>query len=174
MLPASEPLLEVRGLSKRFAVERDLLGRGTSWLSAVDGVDLDVYPGETLALVGESGCGKSTLARVVLRLLTATQGSVRFEGRDVLAAGGDELRAFRRRAQLVFQDPYGSLDPRMKVDAIVAEGMKRGKLTKEERRDRVVELLDLVELPPETAERYPHEFSGGQRQRISIARALAV
>ncbi|MEZ5098326.1 MAG: ATP-binding cassette domain-containing protein [Thermoleophilia bacterium] len=169
----AEPLLSVRGLTKRFPVKRDVLGRGTSFLSAVDGVDLDVYPGETLALVGESGCGKSTLARVILRLLTATGGSVTFDGRDVLAARKDELLAYRRQAQLVFQDPYGSLDPRMKVHAIVSEGMERG-LSREQRRERVVELLDLVEMAPETADRYPHEFSGGQRQRISIARALAV
>jgi peptide/nickel transport system ATP-binding protein/oligopeptide transport system ATP-binding protein len=167
-------LLEVRGLGKRFAVERSFFGRPTAWLSAVDAVDLDVYPGETLALVGESGCGKSTLARLALRLIPASEGTVRFEEIDVLSADGDELRRLRQRAQLVFQDPYGSLDPRMKVDAIVSEGMPREGLTKASRRERVRELLDLVELSPDAADRFPHEFSGGQRQRISIARALAV
>ena len=171
---SAEPLLSVRGLGKRFPVERNLFGRPTSWLSAVEGVDLEVYPGETLALVGESGCGKSTLARLVLRLIPASEGSVTFEGLDVLGAKGPDLRRFRSRAQLVFQDPYGSLDPRMKVEAIVGEGMPREGTTSDERRRRVREILDLVDLAPDAAERYPHEFSGGQRQRISIARALAV
>jgi peptide/nickel transport system ATP-binding protein len=169
-----EPLLEVRGLGKRFPAGRDFLGRPTSWLSAVDAVDLDVYQGETVALVGESGCGKSTLARLVLRLIPASEGSVRFEGQDVLAADREALKHFRRRAQLVFQDPYGSLDPRMKIEAIVAEGMPRDGTSAESRRTRVRELLDLVDLSPHAADRFPHEFSGGQRQRISIARALAV
>ncbi len=172
--PDAEPLLEVRGLGKRFPVARDWLGRPTSFLSAVDGVDLEVRRGETVALVGESGCGKSTLARLILRLVEPSEGSVRFDGVDVLAARKEGLRAFRRRAQLVFQDPYGSLDPRMKVEAIVSEGMPRAGTTREERRARVLELLDLVELSSEAADRFPHEFSGGQRQRISIARALAV
>jgi oligopeptide/dipeptide ABC transporter ATP-binding protein len=171
---SADPLLTVRGIGKRFPVARDFWGRPTSWLSAVDGVDLDVRPGETLALVGESGCGKSTLARLILRLIPASEGTVTFDGMDVLGAKGQELRRFRRQAQLVFQDPYGSLDPRMKVDAIVSEGMPREGTTKAERRRRVTELLDLVELAPEAADRFPHEFSGGQRQRISIARALAV
>jgi peptide/nickel transport system ATP-binding protein/oligopeptide transport system ATP-binding protein len=171
---SAEPLLEVRSLGKRFAVERSFFGRPTAWLSAVDAVDLDVYPGETLALVGESGCGKSTFARLVLRLIPASEGTVRFEGLDVMTAKGDELRRLRQRAQLIFQDPYGSLDPRMKVDGIVAEGMPREGTTKASRRERVLELLDLVELPPTAIDRFPHEFSGGQRQRISLARALAV
>jgi peptide/nickel transport system ATP-binding protein/oligopeptide transport system ATP-binding protein len=155
-------------------VARSFFGRPTSWLSAVDAVDLEVRQGETVALVGESGCGKSTLARLILKLIPASEGSVTFEGLDVLAAKGPQLRRFRQRAQLVFQDPYGSLDPRMKVDAIVTEGMSRERTTKEERRARVLELLDLVELAPNAVDRFPHEFSGGQRQRISIARALAV
>jgi oligopeptide/dipeptide ABC transporter ATP-binding protein len=172
--PGAEPLLEARGLGKRFPVKRDWLGRATRFLSAVDGVDLDVHRGETVALVGESGCGKSTLARLVLRLIPASEGTVRFDGVDVTSASGAELRAFRRNAQLVFQDPYGSLDPRMKIEAVVAEGMERAGSTREERRARVRELLELVELSPEAVDRFPHEFSGGQRQRISIARALAV
>jgi oligopeptide/dipeptide ABC transporter ATP-binding protein len=168
-----EPLLDVKGLGKRFPVARDFWGRPTSWLSAVEGVDLHIHPGETLALVGESGCGKSTLARLVLRLVPATEGTVTYEGMDVIAAKGPELRRFRERAQLVFQDPYGSLDPRMKVDAIVSEGMPR-EVGAKARRERVAELLDLVELSSDALDRFPHEFSGGQRQRISIARALAV
>jgi oligopeptide transport system ATP-binding protein len=168
------PLVSVRGLSKQFPVARDLRGRPTSWLSAVDDVALDIRPGETLALVGESGCGKSTLARLILRLIPATAGSISFEGRDITTARERELRSFRDRAQIVFQDPYGSLDPRMKVASIIAEGMARQGLSKQQRRERVKELLDLVELEQTAADRYPHEFSGGQRQRVSIARALAV
>ncbi len=167
-------LLSVRGLTKRFPVERDVLGRPTSWLSAVEDVNLDVYPGETLALVGESGSGKSTLARLILRLLPTTSGSVVFDGLDVLGAAEKDLRSFRQQAQIVFQDPFGSLDPRMKVSDIVAEGMVHLGLSRPERRRRLAELLDLVHLPPQSLDRFPHEFSGGQRQRISIARALAV
>jgi peptide/nickel transport system ATP-binding protein len=168
------PLVSVRGLTKSFPVERDLFGRPRSWLSAVDDVDLDIYPGETLALVGESGSGKSTLGRLILRLLPATSGSVVFDGLDVLGASAAELRAFRRDAQIVFQDPFGSLDPRMKVDAIIGEGMAHLDLGRHERRRRVAELLESVHLPLTSVDRFPHEFSGGQRQRISIARALAV
>jgi oligopeptide/dipeptide ABC transporter ATP-binding protein len=172
--PMSEPLLQVRGLSKRFPVARTFLGRPTSWLSAVDEVDLDVEAGQTVALVGESGCGKSTLARLILRLIPASEGSVRFGEIDVLAASGGALRQLRREAQIVFQDPFGSLDPRMKVRSIVAEGMAHLGLDRRRRRERVSELLELVQLTPDAANRFPHEFSGGQRQRISIARALAV
>jgi oligopeptide/dipeptide ABC transporter ATP-binding protein len=171
---SAEPLLSLRGLTKRFPVERDVLGRPTSWLSAVEGVDLDISPGETLALVGESGSGKSTLARLILRLLPATSGTVLFDGTDVLTASAAELRSFRHQAQIIFQDPFGSLDPRLPVRSIVAEGMAHLGLSRAERRRRVAELLDLVQLPPQAMNRFPHEFSGGQRQRISIARALAV
>jgi oligopeptide/dipeptide ABC transporter ATP-binding protein len=174
--PASgpEPLLRLRGVSKRFPVARDLLGRPTSWLSAVDAVDLDIQPGETLALVGESGSGKSTLARVVLRLIEASEGSVEFEGTDITALSGRALQEFRQAAQIVFQDPFGSLDPRMNVNAIVSEGMGHLHMSRAERRARIAELLELVQLSKDAGARYPHEFSGGQRQRISIARALAV
>ncbi len=167
-------LLSVRGLTKRFPTRRDLLGRPTAWLNAVDGVSLEVKKGETLGLVGESGSGKSTLARVILRLLPATSGSVTFDGADVLSASPSAIREFRGRAQIVFQDPFGSLDPRMKVYALVSEGMDHLRLSASARRKRVVELLDLVHLPADAMDRYPHQFSGGQKQRISIARALAV
>jgi peptide/nickel transport system ATP-binding protein/oligopeptide transport system ATP-binding protein len=170
----AEPLLQVRGLSKRFPVAHTFLGRPTSWLSAVDDVDLDVEAGQTMALVGESGCGKSTLARLILRLIPASAGSVRFGELDVLQARGAALRQLRHEAQIVFQDPFGSLDPRMKVRSIVAEGMAHLGLDGRRRRERVAELLELVQLTPDVANRFPHEFSGGQRQRISIARALAV
>jgi oligopeptide/dipeptide ABC transporter ATP-binding protein len=169
-----EAILTVRGLSKHFATEYDFLGRPKQWLSAVDDVDLDVYEGKTLALVGESGCGKSTLARLIVRLIPATSGSVRFAGLDVLTASPLEMRSFRHQAQLIFQDPYGSLDPRMKVGRSVMEGVAGEALGRRERRARLEELLDLVGLHQSASQRYPHEFSGGQRQRIAIARALAV
>jgi peptide/nickel transport system ATP-binding protein len=168
------PLVSVRGLTKRFPVAKDLAGRPTSWLSAVEDVDFDIRRGETLALVGESGSGKSTLARLLLRLLPATSGSVEFDGLDVLNASRSELQAFRRQAQIIFQDPYGSLDPRMRVSAIVAEGMGHLGLSRTAKRERIAQLLELVRLPTHVANRFPHEFSGGQRQRVSIARALAV
>ena len=170
----AEPLLALRGLTKRFPVERDVLGRPTSWLSAVEGVDLDISHGETLALVGESGSGKSTLARLILRLLPATSGTILFDGTDVLKASARELRSFRHQAQIIFQDPFGSLDPRLRVRSIVEEGMAHLGLSRAERRRRVAELLHLVQLSPQAMNRFPHEFSGGQRQRISVARALAV
>ena len=170
----ADPLLEVRGLSKRFAVEHDMLGRPTKWLSAVEDVSLSVRKGETLALVGESGSGKSTLARLILRLVRASSGEVRFEDKDVLSLSGSQMTAFRARAQIIFQDPFESLDPRMKGEAIVAEGMSHLGLSKAAKRDRVRELLEIVQLPNDAADRFPHEFSGGQRQRLSIARALAV
>ncbi len=168
------PLVRAIGVSKRFPVERDLLGRPTRWLSAVDDVSLDIYPGETLGLIGESGSGKSTLGRLILRLISVSSGSVQFEGIDVHNATERQLRAFRQKAQIVFQDPFGSLDPRMSVEAILTEGMSYLGLTRDERRNRVAELLDIVGLPAVISDRFPHEFSGGQRQRISIARALAV
>ncbi len=170
----SAPLLAIRRLSKRFPVKRDFFGRPTSWLSAVDDVSLDVHRGETLAVVGESGCGKSTLARLVLRLIPATSGSVTYDGVDILTANRAAVRQFRQDAQIVFQDPFGSLDPRMKVEAIVSEGMGHLGLSRRERQRRVEELLDLVQLSTAVRDRLPHEFSGGQRQRISLARALAV
>ncbi|MBE0617641.1 MAG: ABC transporter ATP-binding protein, partial [Proteobacteria bacterium] len=147
----------------------------TRWLRAVDGVDLAATPGETLALVGESGCGKSTLARLLLRLEQPTRGTVRYGGRDLWTLDREEVRRFRREVQMVFQDPYASLNPRMRVREIVGEGLAIHRIgTRAERQGRVEALLGQVGLSPEAASAYPHEFSGGQRQRIGIARALAV
>jgi oligopeptide/dipeptide ABC transporter ATP-binding protein len=168
-------LLEARNLVKHFVAARSAFGRPTAFVKAVDGVSFSVDAGETLALVGESGCGKSTVSRLVLRLIEPDQGDIRFEGRDLLAMGANELRAFRRDAQIIFQDPYASLNPRMTVGQILAEPLVlHGLVPKERRRERVEELLRLVGLEPRFARRYAHEFSGGQRQRIAIARALAV
>ncbi len=169
------PLIEVREVRKHFPIGGGLFGGPRAWVLAVDGVSLAIQPGETLGLVGESGSGKSTLGRLMLRLIEPTSGEVAFEGRSLLALGARELRALRREMQIIFQDPYGSLDPRMRVESIVGEGLAiHGLGTRAQRRERVRELLELVGLPPEAARRYPHEFSGGQRQRIGIARALAV
>jgi len=168
------PILEAVDLVKHYPV-RGGFGRARGAVRAVDGVSFQVAPGETLALVGESGCGKSTTARLVLRLIEPTAGAVRFEGEDITRLDGRALRRLRRRMQIVFQDPFASLDPRMRVGAIIAEPLvvhRWGRAAA--RRRRVEELLDLVGLAPYHAGRYPHEFSGGQRQRIGIARALAV
>jgi len=174
-MSAALPLVEVRDLVKHFPVAGGLFGRGRRAVRAVDGVSLTIRAGETLGLVGESGCGKSTLGRLVLRLIEPTAGDVRFEDRSLLRLSARELRAMRRRMQIVFQDPYGSLNPRMRVASIVGEGLAIHRIgTGAERERRVQELLELVGLPAEAARRYPHEFSGGQRQRIGIARALAV
>jgi peptide/nickel transport system ATP-binding protein/oligopeptide transport system ATP-binding protein len=168
-------LLEVEGLVKHFVAERSLFGRPTAYIKAVDGVSFSVEAGKTLALVGESGCGKSTVSRMVLRLIEPDAGRIRFEGRDLLALDANQLRAFRRDAQIIFQDPYASLNPRMTVNQILTEPLGLHDLVPPTgRRARVEELLRLVGLEPRFARRYPHEFSGGQRQRIAIARALAV
>jgi oligopeptide/dipeptide ABC transporter ATP-binding protein len=168
-------LLEAKNLVKHFVGTRSMFGRPTAFVRAVDGVSFNVKAGETLALVGESGCGKSTVSRLVLRLIEPDQGEISFEGRDLLAMGANELRAFRRDAQIIFQDPYASLNPRMTVGQILAEPLVLHDLVPaEQRQKRVEELLRLVGLEPRAARRYAHEFSGGQRQRIAIARALAV
>jgi oligopeptide transport system ATP-binding protein len=173
--PEAEPLLVARGLRKHYPVAGGLFSRGTLAVRALDGVDVTVRAGETLAVVGESGCGKSTLGRCLLRLVEPTAGEVRFDGRDVLGLAAREMRQIRREMQIIFQDPYASLNPRMRVGAIVAEGLEVHRLAQgADKRRRVEELLRQVGLAPEHAERYPHEFSGGQRQRIGIARALAV
>ena len=168
-------LLEVEGLVKHFVAARSVFGRPTAHVKAVDGVSFTVEAGKTLALVGKSGCGKSTVSRLVLRLIEPDAGQVRFEGRDLLTLDTDELRSFRRDAQIIFQDPYASLNPRMTVSQILTEPLALHDLVPApHRRQRVEELLRLVGLEPRFARRYPHEFSGGQRQRIAIARALAV
>ena len=168
-------LLEAKNLVKHFVAQRSVFGRPKAYVKAVDGVSFSVDAGETLALVGESGCGKSTVSRLVLRLLEPDAGEIRFEGRDLLSMDADELRAFRRDAQIIFQDPYASLNPRMTVSQILGEPLTLHDLVPASRRRECVEqLLHLVGLEPRFARRYPHEFSGGQRQRIAIARALAV
>ena len=168
------PILEVTDLVKHFPSRGGIFGRGRRDVHAVCGVSFAIVRGETLGLVGESGCGKSTTGRVALGLIDATAGSVRFEGTDVLGARARELRRLRRRMQIVFQDPYASLDPRMTVGASIAEPLRVHRLYRHGGRERVAELLRLVEMSPDDAGRYPHEFSGGQRQRIGIARALAL
>jgi len=171
----SAPLLQVRGLTKHFPIRSGLLQRVTGAVKAVDDVSFDVARGETLALVGESGCGKTTTGRALLRLIEPTRGAVHFDGTDVMALTGEALRRMRRHMQIVFQDPYGSLNPRMTVGEAVREGLLVHQLAEGSDADRrVSHLLDEVGLRPEYASRFPHEFSGGQRQRIGIARALAV
>ena len=171
----SAPLLKVDGLVRHFVARRSAFGRPTATVSAVDGVNLTLQAGSTLALVGESGCGKSTVGRLILRLIEPTAGRIEFEGRDILGFDKRELRTFRREAQIVYQDPYASLNPRMTVGQIVAEPLTLHDIVPARcRRDRVDELLNLVGLNARYGRRYPHEFSGGQRQRIAIARTLGM
>lgn len=170
-----DALLDVRGLKKHFPIRGGLLSRVRAHVKAVDGVSFWVRRGETLGLVGESGSGKSTTGRAILRLIEPTAGTVRFGGRDVRAMEPDELRALRRDAQIIFQDPYASLNPRMTVGDAIREVLKVHGLARGEAADRRIrELLETVGLLPSHANRYPHEFSGGQRQRVGIARALSV
>jgi len=169
------PLVSVRDLRKHYPVRSGLLGRVTGAVRAVDGVSFDILRGETLGLVGESGCGKTTAGRVILRLTEPTSGSVTLDGIDILSLPPGELRRTRRRMQIVFQDPFSSLNPRMTVGSTIREGLTVHRIARGEEADRRVrQLLDEVGLRPEYASRYPHEFSGGQRQRIGIARALSV
>jgi oligopeptide/dipeptide ABC transporter ATP-binding protein len=171
----SAPLLSVRDLKKHFPIKKGVFSRTVGAVRAVDGVSFDVFSGETLSLVGESGCGKSTTGRALLRLIEPTSGEVHFDGQDVLALGKGDLRRLRRQMQIVFQDPFSSLNPRMSIGAIVREGLTIHKLAEGSAADaRVKQLLEEVGLRPEYASRYPHEFSGGQRQRVGIARALSV
>jgi len=170
------PLLQVRNLVKQFPIRGGLLQRVVDRVHAVDDVSFDLCAGETLGVVGESGCGKSTTGRCILRLIEPSAGEVHFDGKDVTAAGKDELRALARDMQIIFQDPYASLNPRMTVAAIIGEALTIHKLapTRAAYEARIVELLETVGLSSDHMRRYPHEFSGGQRQRIGIARALAV
>ncbi len=172
----TEPLLRVRNLVKRFAVKGGILRRTVDEVHAVSGVSFDLTAGETLGLVGESGCGKSTTGRLILRLIEPTSGEVRFEGQDVTALTREQMGPLRRHMQIIFQDPFASLNPRMTVGSIIAEALVIHRLSgnAREREDRVVDLLETVGLNADHMRRFPHEFSGGQRQRIGIARALAV
>jgi len=172
----SAQLLEVQNLKVHFPVKHGVFSRVRAHVKAVDDVSFHIEPGETLGLVGESGCGKTTLGRAIAKLVEPTAGSIWFEGEDIARLSGAELRARRRKFQMIFQDPYGSLNPRMTVEEIIGEALDIHQLADNAsaRQKRVVELLRAVGLDPAHAQRYPHEFSGGQRQRIGIARALAV
>ena len=173
--PANPPLLEVKGLQKYFPIKRGLLGKTVGHVKAVDQVSFTLGEGETLGLVGESGSGKTTVGRSILRLIEPTGGSVKFMGKELTTMGREELRKMRRHMQIIFQDPYSSLNPRMTVLSIVGEPLKIHDIAKgSEIEDRVASLLKRVGLNPDYMKRYPHEFSGGQRQRIGIARALAL
>ena len=169
---AAEPLVEIRGLTKLYPVDVGWLGKRRSWLSALEDVDLTVRRGEILAVVGESGSGKSTLARLLIKLIEPTRGEVRYDGENIFALSRRKVRRLRRKVQIVFQDPYSSLNPRHNVSQIVGEGIDG--LASPVRVKRIKELLEMVGLSPNVIDRYPHEFSGGQRQRVCIARALAV
>jgi oligopeptide transport system ATP-binding protein len=169
-------LLEINNLKTHFPVRAGVLQKTIGWVRAVDGVTFSINEGETVGLVGESGCGKTALGRTLLRLIEPVEGEIRFEGKNITRLGGDDLKPFRRQAQMIFQDPYGSLNPRMTVGSIIGEPLRIHKLcaNRNEERERIADLLRSVGLEPDHACRYPHEFSGGQRQRIGIARALAV
>jgi oligopeptide transport system ATP-binding protein len=174
-LRSNSPLLQVRDLRTYFPIKRGVLSRTVGHIKAVDGVSFDIQPGKTLGLVGESGCGKTTVGRSILRLIAPTSGSVLYKGNDFLAYKGKELRQLRRHMQIIFQDPVGSLNPRMRVGNIIGEPIQvHGLANGQQKRDMVFALLRRVGLDPSDADRYPHEFSGGQRQRIGIARALAL
>ncbi len=168
-------LVQVQDLVKSYPVRSGILQRTRGWVRAVDGVSFSIRSGETLGLVGESGCGKTTVGRGILRLVEPTRGKIYFDGRDVLGLRGPSLKALRREMQIIFQDPYSSLDPRMTVGDSIEEGLRIHHLgTRQEQRDRVIEILRRVGLEDDHARRYPHEFSGGQRQRVGIARALVL
>jgi peptide/nickel transport system ATP-binding protein/oligopeptide transport system ATP-binding protein len=170
-----EPLLEVKNLKKYFSIKGGIFSKAIGCVYAVDGVNFFLNEGESFGLVGESGCGKSTTARAILRLIEPTEGEILFEGKDVCKLDRKEMRSIRRDMQIVFQDPYASLDPRRTVEQIIGEPLNVFQMgTKKERKERIAYLLQKVGLSPDHARRYPHEFSGGQRQRIGIARALAL
>jgi oligopeptide/dipeptide ABC transporter ATP-binding protein len=171
----TDNLVEIRGLKVYFEVKGGILKRTVGFVKAVDGVDLDIRRGEILGLVGESGCGKTTVGRALLRLIPATEGSVYFDGKDVFSLSASDIKPLRRDMQLVFQDPYSSLDPRSRISEIVGEGLRvHGVTDRTERHHRVLKALEMVGLQEQHMRRFPHEFSGGQRQRIGIARALVL
>jgi len=171
----AQPLLEVKDLKKYFPIKGGIFSKTIGYVQAVDGISFALYPGETVGLVGESGCGKSTAARAILRLIEPSGGEVSFEGQDILKLGKKPMRALRRQMQIIFQDPYASLNPRMTVASIVGEPLEIHKIAKgRQKEEKVANILEKVGLRPEHMRRYPHEFSGGQRQRIGIARALAL
>jgi oligopeptide transport system ATP-binding protein len=173
--PSATPLVEVRDLVKHFPVRGGILQRTIGMVQAVDGVSFEIRRGETLGLVGESGCGKTTVGRLLLRLIEPTSGTITFDGVDLTTLKGSALKPYRRRMQIIFQDPYASLDPRAPIADSIGEGLRIHSLgTPAERRAKVVRIMDMVGLQPYHARRYPHEFSGGQRQRIGIARALVL
>lgn len=170
----TEPLVEVKNLKKYFSTRKGVFGQKKSVVKAVDNVSFTIQKGETLGLVGESGCGKSTTGRMLMQLLEPTEGQIVFEGKDLSKLNKSEIRSARKNFQMIFQDPYASLNPRMKIKDIINEPLIIHGYDKEQRERRVNELLDIVGLSPAQGDRYPHEFSGGQRQRIGIARALAI
>ncbi|MGD9614764.1 MAG: ABC transporter ATP-binding protein [Alphaproteobacteria bacterium] len=169
-----QPLLEIESLTKHFPVTTALFPkRRISWVKAVDGIDFSIDPGETVGVIGESGCGKTTTSKLILLQEEPTSGAIRYNGRDVGELSGPDLMRYRREVQVVFQDPYSSLSPRMRVSEIIAEPLQiHTDMTRQQQRERVAEVLELVGLRPEVAKLFPHEFSGGQRQRVAIARAL--
>jgi oligopeptide/dipeptide ABC transporter ATP-binding protein len=171
---AADALVQARAVKKYFPVRKGILKRTVGWLQAVDGVDLDVFRGETVGLVGESGCGKSTLGRTLIRLIEPTSGEIEFDGVDLMRLGPRDLKSKRRDMQIVFQDAVGSLDPRMTVKELVGEGLRIHGMNRKRREQAVLDVLERVGLGADAAGRYPHQFSGGQRQRIGLARALVL
>jgi oligopeptide transport system ATP-binding protein len=174
-MTSNNVILSVKGLKKYFPVQRGFFQRIIGWIKAVDGVDLAIDRGKTLGLVGESGCGKSTIGRLILKLLEPDEGRITYRSKDISTCSQDELKPLRREMQIIFQDPFGSLNPRMTVGQSIEEGLRILAIkNRDERKRRVGELLETVGISPAVADRYPHEFSGGQRQRIGIARSLSV